>query len=176
MRDSLEEIIEGQAPSALGKVAAVDIAGTISYSLVVGSLLDYASGLGFAGIVASRSIATVFNTITGGPYGWWREKVHSWTKTREESPRVRKTLIDLLAFNTFQAPFYSLIVGLSSYLTEGKADTEKMVHAASYISGISPFIGPTMGWYLDRLRKVFGIASAAKGAYKQHVRDDIYPT
>ena len=86
------------------KIALVDTGGNVSYSLLVGSVLDYCAGLNCTGIIASRASATAMNSVTGGPYGWWREQAFRLTKTTEESRRWRKTIVDLLAFNTFQVP------------------------------------------------------------------------
>jgi len=162
----LEARIEGNKQPSAGKVAVVDTAGNITYSLIVGSLLDYSAGLNLAGIVASRASATAMNSVTGGPYGWWREKIFKTTKTTEKSGKIRKTLVDLLAFNTFQVPIYAAAVAIGSYVSEGKVDMEKVQNGATYLATISPLIGPTMGWYMDGFRKLFGIKSAAEGAYK----------
>ena len=43
------------------KVGLVDTGGNITYSLIVGSALDYASGLGPTGILASRAYAKAIN-------------------------------------------------------------------------------------------------------------------
>ncbi len=162
----LEARVEQDEQSSAKKIALVDTAGNILYSLIVGSLLDYSAGLDLAGIVASRASATAINSVTGGLYGWWREKVFKATKTTEESRKLRKTLVDLLAFNTFQVPIYAAAVAIGSYVSEGKADMEKVQNGAVYLATISPLIGPTMGWFMDGFRKVFRLKSAAEGAYK----------
>lgn len=162
----IEAKLEENKQSSAKKVALVDTAGNISYSLIAGSILDYCAGLNFTGIIASRASATVINSVTGGPYGWWREKTFKITKTNEESGRIKKTLVDLLAFNTFQVPIYSVAVAIGSLVSEGKIDMEKVQNGATYLATISPFIGPTLGWYMDACRKLFGIKSAAEGAYK----------
>ncbi|GEM_PF-4682341 len=57
-----------EKPSAR-KIAAVDTAGIITYSLIVGSILDYCAGLSPVGILVSRASGTAINSVTGGPYG-----------------------------------------------------------------------------------------------------------
>lgn len=153
------------------KVAVVDTAGNITYSLIAGSILDYCAGLNLSGIVASRASATAINSVTGGPYGYWREKVFKTTRTNEKSGKIRKTLVDLLAFNTFQVPIYATAVAIGSLVSEGKIDMEKVQNGALYLATISPFIGPTLGWYMDGCRKIFGVKSAAEGAYKKPKKD-----
>jgi hypothetical protein len=148
------------------KIAAVDIGGNITYGLVVGAMLDYSAGLNAAGIIASRTYATAMNSVVGGPYGWWREKAFKVTNTNEDSGKVRKTLVDLLAFNSFQVPMYATAIAVGSLISEGSVDWEKVRDGATNLAVISPLIGPTMGWYLDRFRRLFGVKSAAEGAYK----------
>ncbi|MBN1377220.1 L-alanine exporter AlaE [Candidatus Woesearchaeota archaeon] len=162
----LEAKIKENKQSSAGKIAVVDTVGNITYSLIVGSLLDYIAGLNFTGIVASRASATVMNSVTGGIYGWWREKTFKLTKTTEKSGNLRKRLVDLLAFNTFQVPIYSVAIAIGSYVSEGKVDMEKVKNGATYLATISSLIGPTMGWYMDCFRKLFGVNSAAEGAYR----------
>src|SRR3989338_3052182 len=152
-QQDLEQIVNNQ-PSKK-KVGLVDIGGNITYSLMVGTALDYAAGLNFTGILASRASATAMNTVTGGPYGWWREQAYRVTNTTKESGKVRKTLVDLLAFNTFQVPVYATALAVGSLVSEGKVDWEKVQDGATYLATISPFIGPTMGWYLDGFRRLF---------------------
>ncbi len=74
--------------------------------------------------------------------------------------KIRKSLVDLLAFNTFQVPVYGTAVAIGSFISEGKVDWEKVKNGCEYIAIISPLIAPTMGWYLDGLRKVFKIKPA----------------
>jgi len=63
------EKLEGEMK--IKKVNLVDIGGNITYSLVVGGLLDFFAGLNPIGIITSRAYATGVNFITGGPYGRW---------------------------------------------------------------------------------------------------------
>ena len=148
------------------KITLVDTIGNISYPLITGSILDYYVGLNFIGIVASRASATVMNSITGGPYGLWREKTFKLTKTNKKSRKIRKMLVDILAFNTFQTPIYAVSVAIGSLVSEGNLDMEKVQDGMTYIIKISPFIGPTLGWYMDFCRKLFGLKCASEGAYK----------
>jgi len=163
----LESKLKDESPSAK-KIALVDTFGNVSYSLVIGSVLDYCAGLSVSGVIASRASATVMNSFTGGPYGWWREKAFEHTKTTNKSTQFRKTLIDLLAFNTFQIPIYMLALTAGSIVSEGDVNLNKILKGASYLAAISPLIAPTVGWYMDRCRNFFGINSAASGAYNKH--------
>ncbi|MFC1710804.1 L-alanine exporter AlaE [Nanoarchaeota archaeon] len=187
---------EAKQPSKK-KIAAVDTLGNIVYSTIVGIGLDYRAGLNPAGILTSRLYGNGMNMVTGGPYGWWREKAYKLTKTKEEHSKLRKTIVDLLAFNTFQTPQYGTAVALGSLISEsnidwgyvfdslqhtqvgigmaldhiiseGQIDWSKVKTGMKSLATISPIIGPTMGWTIDKFRKMFGIKSAAKGAYKEN--------
>ncbi len=147
-----------------GKIALADTIGNVSYPLIVASAIDYASGLNLAGIVTARASSIPLNAVTGRPYGWWREQAYKLTGTKESSGKVRKTLTDLLAFNTFQVPLYASLVAFGSLVSEGQVDWNKVKHGATYLAEVSPFIGPTMGLYMDFIRKCFGVNSAAKMA------------
>ncbi len=152
----LESLVRQQTQSTL-KAALVDTTGNITYSLIVGSILDYCSGLNIAGIITSRISATGMNAITGRPYGLWRDYVFEKTNTKEESTRLRKSAIDLIAFNTFQLPVYATAIAIGSYISEGKINLGKVKNGIEYLAIISPLIGPTLGWYMDVFRKICGI-------------------
>ncbi len=104
------------------------------------------------------------NAVTGAPYGMWRNLVFRASRTTEKSGRVRKTLTDLVAFNTFQVPIYATAIAIGSYVQDGYVDWEKVKEGAKNLAVISPLIGPTMGWYMDRFRGTFGLASAPEKA------------
>lgn len=123
--DRLEESEKLNQQSAK-KIAAVDISSNVTYAILVGSALDYLSGLNLTGIATSRASGTVVNLFAGAPYGWWREKSYKLTRTTKDSTKLRKYVADLLAFNTFQVPVYGAIVAFSSLVSEGKMDFEKL--------------------------------------------------
>ncbi len=143
------------------KAALVDTIGNVTYSIAAGAALDYLSGLNLTGIIASRLAATKLNILTSAPYGLWREKMFKTTHTTEHSNRIRKSLVDLAAFNTFQVPVYATAIAIGSLVSEGRIDLHKMQHGAEYLVAVSPFIGPTLGIYMDSLRKFVGVSSAA---------------
>jgi len=161
----LENIAEEREEPSEKKIAIVDTLGNITYSIIIGSMLDYSAGLNLKGIIGSRASATAMNSVTGGLYGWWREKMFKWTKTKENSNKIRKTMVDLLAFNTFQVPVYGAAVAVGSLVSDNYINFNKVLSGMKNLSIISPLIGPTMGWYMDGFRKLFEIKSAAKGAY-----------
>lgn len=164
MKKSLENQLTETIPSKK-KIAAVDTGGNILASLIIGTAIDTASGLNVAGIITSRAYGTAMNCVTGSPYGWWREQSYKFTRTTEESGKIRKTAADLLAFNTFQVPIYATALSVASLVSEGQIDFEKVGKGSLYLATISPFIGPAMGWFMDKFRGFCGVKSAAGQAY-----------
>jgi hypothetical protein len=148
------------------KVGAVDTFGTVSSSLILGGLLDYSAGLNLSGILAARASASGMNLATGGIYGWWREKCSDFTNTTKKSSKIKKSLNELLAFNTFQVPIYASALAVGSYISEGEVNFEKVINGSKNLAIISPVIGPVMGWYMDKVRKLFNVEPAAEGAYE----------
>ena len=73
--------LEKQLEQNKSKAFSIDTAANVSYSLAVGAALDYAAGLNLSGIIASRTSATGINILTGGVYGWLREKTYKITKS-----------------------------------------------------------------------------------------------
>ena len=167
-KKSLEEatVEEEKRLSKRGKIA--DFLSGITYSLVVGSLLDYSAGLRFPGIMYSRASSLVTDSLTSAPYGMWRDKVFKTAKTTEKSGKIKKYLTDLVAFNTFQIPVYAAIVSFASLLSDGGyIDGEKVRHGVTYLAAISPLIAPTRGLYMDGVRKLFGVKSSLEKATVQ---------
>lgn len=81
------------------------------------------------------------------------------TKTKEESKLLRKGLVDLLSFNSFQVPIYASAIAISSLFSEGKVDFEKVSDGSAYLASISPLIAPTLGWWANCFRRMFGLPS-----------------
>jgi len=70
----------------ISKKVIVDTGSRVSYSIVVGTLIDYfMGGLTGWGIVGSRATATGINSLTSGPYGWWQDKCYRALKTVPET-------------------------------------------------------------------------------------------
>lgn len=161
---SLEEatIEEEKRLSKRGKIA--DGSSGLTYSFIVGGMLDFLAGLRFPGIMYSRLSSVVTDSLTSIPYGMWRDKVFKTAKTTEKSGKIKKYITDLVAFNTFQIPVYAAIVSFASYLSDGYIDGEKVRHGVTYLAAISPLIAPTRGLYMDGVRKLFGAKSSLEKA------------
>ncbi|MFA6461149.1 MAG: L-alanine exporter AlaE [Candidatus Woesearchaeota archaeon] len=149
------------------KETQVDTLSKVTYSLVTGVLLDYFSA-GYRGmeIFWSRATATGINTVTGHPYQRWREGWYQLTKTKKDSSELRKGLVELGAFNTFETYIYGASLAMGSLLSTGTVDFEKVREGMLGLITISPIIAPTLGWYMDGMRKIFGLNSASQQSIK----------
>ncbi|MBT7903161.1 L-alanine exporter AlaE [Candidatus Woesearchaeota archaeon] len=147
------------------RAGLVDTVGSFTYSLGVGIGIDIVAGLAVPGIVASRTSASIINILTGGVYGLWRDFVFKKTKTKKESPLIKKTITDFISFNTFQLPVYSIALTIGTaidYLTgvkDSSFNLEHIVEGMKTLAILSPIIGPTMGLYLNLFRKLFGVST-----------------
>ena len=153
------------------KESIVDTAGLLTYSLIAGATIDYASGLRGIGILASRAYGTGMNLPTAALYGKWRNFLYKITKTTDKSSKLRKYLTELLAFDTFQTPLYATVLcagSLVENLSKGefKIDFDKVQRGTEILTAISPFVGPIMGLYMEGFRKMFKLDSAPKKAGK----------
>jgi len=176
----------------ISKKVAVDTGSRISYSIVVGALIDYfMGGLTGWGIVGSRATATGLNTLTSGPYGWWQDKIYSTLKTVPETRKFKQVfdkknvssyfkeekfqevisysghrgkqfLTDMLAFNTFEPIVYGIANCAGQLITKGDINFEQVTEGMKGIIYISPFIAPTMRWTMQGTRKLFGVKTSAE--------------
>lgn len=165
----MDDEISQKPEEKKGKEAIADTIGGVSYPLVVGSIIDYSSGLRGMGIVASRGYATAINAPTGAIYGKWRNFLYKATRTTDESSKLRKGAVELAAFNTFHTPLYATVVAvgsLYSHLLKGEVgvDLEKVAVGTRNLAMFSPFIGPTMGWWCEGVRRLFGLKSSGRKA------------
>ncbi len=146
------------------KESLVDTLSGFTYSLIVGGVIDYTTGLRGWGIASSRAYASSISAVTGGWYGKWRNFLFNKTNTTQNSHWFRKGFVDVLAGNTFQAPIYASAVAVGSLISDGHVDWHKVRDGLEKIVIISPLIAPTLGWYSDFVRKRFGLPSAAQRA------------
>lgn len=153
------------------KETIVDTLGNVSYSLAVGTMLDWSAGLHVAGIIASRTSATAINAVTGGLYGKWRDAVFQCTRTNEESTQGRKYFTDLLAFNTFQTYVYAVGIAIGSIIDNGEINGWEIHEGMENLVMISPLIAPTLGSYMNWLRRRTNLYSAAEKVSKEEYVD-----
>jgi len=98
----------------------------------------------------TRLLALITNTITGRPYGIWRDYIVRVVTGNGKAGFVRMYIADTLAFGTFQLPLYlfNLAVG-------GKATLHQMTVASVTVTSIAGILGRPYGIYLEFLRQKF---------------------
>ena len=163
--ESICDLVKSE--QSIKKIAAADTCAALSFSIVVGTALDiFASRLRGYAVLASRIYNGASCIAFGGVYGAWREQIYCTVNTVEESHRVRKWATDMLTLNTFWTNVYAVGVAASSYIGEGQVDWLKVGDGTTYLVALSPLVGASNGWWMDKVRSWFKINSAAIGAYK----------
>ncbi len=143
------------------------IAGTvaaISYGLVVGGLLDWSAGLTLRQMVPARGISAATNLGIGGAYELWRDSIYDFVGADNESSLLRRTLAEVIAFNTLQTSSYGVIIAVSSLIADGQVDWWKVHEGMENAAIASPAIAPTYGWYANRVRGWFGVETPGEKA------------
>lgn len=152
IKKALEKVIGEEKFEKLKKTKAYTVgveAFTMnSFSYLVAAPLE----LGFAGMdfsehIKTRLAAAVTNTITGRPYGIWRDWVLKKMNVNEDSSKTRKYIADTLAFGGFQLPLYLI------NMTIGGAELDEMAKSAVPVTLLSGALGRPYGIYLDGVRK-----------------------
>jgi len=114
----------------------------------------FVAGMTFEQSLKTRIAAAVGNTITGRPYGQYRDWLFEKFNLTDKSGMLKKGCVDTLAFVTFQIPCYY------AFMYFGGADIESMHKGALSLTVISTFAGRPYGLYMDAIRKQCGIRSA----------------
>lgn len=86
-----------------------DVFAMITFSLVVGMSVELLAGLSLEQSVMSRLLSIPVNLIIARPYGLYRD----WMMLRGRVWKggfVRLTLLDALAYLSFQTPVYAVLV------------------------------------------------------------------
>ena len=143
------------------KERIVDTAGNITYSLMTGIALDAAANQNIGEIAASRTQATIINAVTGAAYSWWRDYVYRKLGVTEYHGWEAKVIADVIAFPP-QLAIYASSAAVSTWLFEGEVNLEKVRDGTIYLAAISPALAPSLGFYLDKFRKTFGLKSASE--------------
>lgn len=137
------------------------------YSVAIGTGLDTGGAhLEPMAWLGTRGFAAVVNTMTGAWYGVYRDFVYKLAKPVIEMAPVTGTILaDMFVFNTAQPLIYGSAAFISTLVFEGHADFEKAKRGAEGLILLSPFIGPSLGWFTDRIREYAGFRTAAEQAH-----------
>ncbi|MBI2573752.1 L-alanine exporter AlaE [Candidatus Woesearchaeota archaeon] len=146
------------------KYKKIDRLASISYSLAIGVPLDLYSGLSITGMLASRSQSFGVNYATGRYYGKWQDHwYHQFGAVKDASYRfLRERAADLIAFNTFQTPFYAGIVAIADYITTGEVHREKVENSIESAGMLSIWMAPTYNLWINFCRKRAGLKTSVE--------------
>lgn len=127
----------------------VDTLATVIFFTLVASLTElFVAGMETREVLKTRLTMIPLMLFTGRPYGIWRDWFFRMTK-----PTVSwsKTLIDGLAFLSFQLPVYAVVLFLVG------ADRSEIVLLLASTAVLMFVVSRPFGLFLDAARKVGGV-------------------
>ena len=151
--------------SLVSKTTAVDTFAMVSYGAVVGTFIEgVVIGLDGIQVLKSRCISVAVNSCLGGAYGryydYWMGKTND-----KESGLLKKSLIDMAVYSSFWTPIYAL------WLYCIGADSTQIKESCLLSACISPLLGPTTNWYIDKVR---GMTTNKKGDSPKSLVDQFH--
>lgn len=139
---------------------AVDVVAMNVFSLVVAGGVEILSGMALSAVWRTRLNSAIINTITGRPYGIWRDRVISKLAGTSRGPR--RYLADTTAFVMFQLPLYWLSATLAG------AEARSIMIASVSLAAVSGLMGGPYGIFLDWARTTFGVAERQQQSSKEN--------
>ena len=129
----------------------VDTLSTILFFTILAALTElYVAGMEPADVLKTRLIMVPLMILTGRPYGVWRDWFFAGTK-----PTVSwsKSLIDGLAFLTFQLPIYGLTLWIVG------ADFDEIGTLLGSTVVLMLIVSRPFGLFLQAMRKLADIST-----------------
>ena len=114
----------------------------------------FIAGMDWDEVGKTRLAAAVGNTLTGRPYGIYRDWMMKKFRVKKNSGWLKKYAVDVLTFATGQTPLYML------YMAASGADIKEMGTAAAFLTFVAPLVARPQGVTYDLARKQFGLESA----------------
>ena len=133
------------------RLTLVDTLSTILFFTILAALTElYVAGMEPTDVLKTRLIMVPLMILTGRPYGVWRDWFFAGTK-----PTVSwsKSLIDGLAFLTFQLPIY----GLTLWVTG--ADFDEISTLLGSTAVLMLIVSRPFGLFLQVMRKLADIST-----------------
>ena len=133
------------------RLTLVDTLSTILFFTILAALTElYVAGMEPTDVLKTRLIMVPLMILTGRPYGVWRDWFFAGTK-----PTVSwgKSLIDGLAFLTFQLPIY----GLTLWITG--ADFDEISTLLGSTAVLMLIVSRPFGLFLQAMRKLADIST-----------------
>ena len=131
------------------RLTLVDTLSTILFFTILAALTElYVAGMEPTDVLKTRLIMVPLMILTGRPYGVWRDWFFAGTK-----PTVSwsKSLIDGLAFLTFQLPIYGLTLWIAG------ADFDEVSTLLGSTAVLMLIVSRPFGLFLQAMRKLADI-------------------
>tara|TARA_B110001454_G_scaffold22964_1_gene22529 strand:- start:700 stop:1104 length:405 start_codon:yes stop_codon:yes gene_type:complete len=133
------------------RLTLVDTLSTILFFTTLAALTElYVAGMEPTDVLKTRLIMVPLMILTGRPYGVWRDWFFAGTK-----PTVSwsKSLIDGLAFLTFQLPIYGLTLWIVG------ADFDEIGTLLGSTAVLMLIVSRPFGLFLQAMRKLAAIST-----------------
>ena len=133
------------------RLTLVDTLSTILFFTTLAALTElYVAGMEPTDVLKTRLIMVPLMILTGRPYGVWRDWFFAGTK-----PTVSwsKSLIDGLAFLTFQLPIYGLTLWIAG------ADFDEVSTLLGSTAVLMLIVSRPFGLFLQAMRKLADIST-----------------
>ena len=133
------------------RLTLVDTLSTILFFTTLAALTElYVAGMEPTDVLKTRLIMVPLMILTGRPYGVWRDWFFAGTK-----PTVlwSKSLIDGLAFLTFQLPIYGLTLWIAG------ADFDEIGTLLGSTAVLMLIVSRPFGLFLQAMRKLADIST-----------------
>ena len=133
------------------RLTLVDTLSTILFFTILAALTElYVAGMEPTDVLKTRLIMVPLMILTGRPYGVWRDWFFAGTK-----PTVSwsKSLIDGLAFLTFQLPIYGLTLWIAG------ADFDEIGTLLGSTAILMLIVSRPFGLFLQAIRKLAGVGT-----------------
>ena len=130
------------------RLALIDTLATIVFFTVLAALTElFVAGMDPSAVLKTRLIMVPMMILTGRPYGAWRDWFFT---TAKPTVSWSKSLIDGVAFLTFQLPVYGLTLWIAG------AEQAEVLTLLVTTALIMLFISRPFGLFLEGVRKMAG--------------------
>ena len=129
----------------------IDTVATVVFFTILAATTEiFIAGMAFSEMLTTRLIMIPMMVLTGRPYGVWRDRAF---KVTNPTNVWSKTLIDSLAFMSFQLPIYAITLVIAG------ADGNEILTLMASVSLIMLVISRPFGLYLEKVRAWTGVTT-----------------
>ena len=133
------------------RLTLVDTLSTILFFTILAALTElYVAGMEPTDVLKTRLIMVPLMILTGRPYGVWRDRFFTGTKP---TLSWSKSLIDGLAFLTFQLPIYGLTLWIAG------ADFDEIGTLLGSTAVLMLIVSRPFGLFLQAIRKLADVGT-----------------